>query len=102
MTAAVRLGVVATREEAAGHAVGLLTAALARGWTCRCFLTDRGVRLLLDGAFCALLGMPNLRVDVCEHSWERFGDGTAGPEGVMGGQYQNAELVHTSDRVVVL
>lgn len=102
MSGGARLGVVATRETAATEAVGLLAGALARGWTCRCFLTDRGVRLLLDPSFRALLGIPNLRVDVCEHSWERFGDGSAGPEGAMGGQYQNAELAHTSARVVVL
>lgn len=102
MSGAVRLGVVATREESAAEAVGLLAGALARRWPCRCFLTDRGVRLLLDPSFRVLIGTPNLRIDVCEHSWERFGDGSAGPEGVMGGQYQNAELAHTSDRVVVL
>lgn len=97
-----RLGLVATREEAAAEAVGLAAHALARGWTCRCFLTDRGVRLLLDPAFRALIGAPGLRIDVCEHSWERFGDGSTGPAGVMGGQYQNAELAHTSERIVVL
>lgn len=102
MRAALRLGLVATREEAAADAVGLLAAALLRGWACRCFLTDRGVRLLLDPAFRDLIGRPDLRLDVCEHSWARFGDGGPGPEGIMGGQYQNAELAHTSDRVIVL
>lgn len=97
-----RFGLVATRAEAGPSLVGLVTTALARGWICRCFLTDRGVRLLLDPRFRALIGAKNLRVDVCEHSWERFGDGSVGPEGVMGGQYQNAELAHTSERVVVL
>lgn len=97
-----RFGLVATREEAGPPLVGLVKTALARGWSCRCFLTDRGVRLLLDPAFRNLIGTPNLRVDVCEHSWERFGDGSEGPESVMGGQYQNAELAHTTDRVVVL
>lgn len=97
-----RLGLVAAREEAGPALTGLLRAALVRGWECRCFLTDRGVRLLLDPSFRALATAGGFRLDVCEHSWERFGDGTAGLDGVMGGQYQNAELAHDSDRIVVL
>lgn len=97
-----RFGLVATREEAGPQLVGLLAAALARGWECRCFLTDRAVRLLLDPSLQELVKAGRIRLDVCEHSWERFGGRTPAPEGVMGGQYQNAELAHTCDRVVVL
>lgn len=97
-----RLGLVAAREDAGPALAGLLRAALARGWECRCFLTDRGVRLLCDPSFRALAARGGFRLDVCELSWERFGDGTAGLEHAMGGQYQNAELAHHCDRVVVL
>jgi hypothetical protein len=39
---------------------------------------------------------------VCEHSWEQYGAGGP-PAGVaMGSQYQNAELAHQCDRVIVL
>ena len=46
--------------------------------------------------------IPPMRLDVCELSWERFAEGPV-PEGAhAGGQYNNAELAHVCDRVVVL
>jgi hypothetical protein len=97
-----QLGIVATRPEAEPHVVGLAWAASARGWACRCFLTDRGVLLLNSPRVLELARAGQVRVDVCEHSWEQYGGGGS-PEGVaMGSQYQNAELAHKCDRVIVL
>lgn len=97
-----RLGLVATREAAERPLVGLAQAAARRGWPCRCFLTDSGVRLLRSAELLELARTGTIRLDVCEHSWEHFGDGPM-PDGAHGGtQYQNAELAHLCDRVVVL
>jgi hypothetical protein len=98
----VYLGIVATNASTEDHVVGLAYAAVARGWQCRCFLTDTGVRLLHSTPLLELARTRKLRVDVCKHSWELYGDGTA-PDGVgMGGQFQNAELAHECDKVIVL
>jgi len=96
------LGIVATTESVGDHVVGLASAAVARGWQCRCFLTDSGVRLLGSAQLVDLARAGKLRVDVCEHSWELYGAGAV-PEGiVMTGQIKNAELAHECDKVIVL
>ena len=96
------LGIVATTESVGDHVVGLASAAAARGWQCRCFLTDSGVKLLRSAQLVDLARAGKLRVDVCEHSWELYGEGAA-PEGiVMTGQIKNAELAHECDKVIVL
>lgn len=96
------LGLVATNESAEEQLVGLAYAAVARGWRCRCFLTDTGVRLLHSILLLDLARTGKLQVDACEHSWEIYGGGAA-PAGVaMTGQIKNAELAHECDKVIVL
>ena len=96
------LGIVATQATAEEPLLGLAQAAARRGWSCRCFLTDAGVQLLRSAELLGLARAGTIRLDVCEHSWERFGEGPM-PEGARSGsQYQNAELAHVCDRVVVL
>jgi hypothetical protein len=97
-----RLGIVATHDAVNGQIEGLAQAAAGRGWPCRCFLTGAGVRLLRSAKLLELARAGTIRLDVCEHSWELLGDGPL-PEGTTAGsQYQNAELAHLCDRVVVL
>ena len=96
------LGVVATNAGTEDHVVGLASAAVARGWQCRCFLTDTGVKLLHSTPLLELVRTGKLRLDVCEHSWELYGSGAV-PDGVvMTGQIKNAELAHECDKVIVL
>jgi len=96
------LGIVATNESSEDHVLGLAHAAVARGWQCRCFFTDSGVKLLRSARLLELARTGKLRVDACEHSWHLYGSGTA-PEGVvMTGQIKNAELAHECDKVIVL
>ncbi len=96
------LGIVATNESAEDHLLGLASAARARGWRCRCFLTDLGVRLLRSADLLDLVRADALDLAVCDHSWVLYGGGSA-PDGVaMASQYQNAELAHLCDKVIVL
>ena len=97
-----QLGIVASHESAGPHLEGLAAAAAARGWACRCFLTDSAVRLARSPRLAELARSGAIRLDVCEHSWEHF-DGGAAPEGArMGTQFQNAELARECDRLLVL
>lgn len=97
-----RIGIVASHESSGPHLEGLAAAAAARGWPCRCFLTDSGVKLARLPGLVALARAGTVRVDVCEHSWQEHGAGGA-PEGAtLGSQFQNAELVRECDRVLVL
>ena len=97
-----RIGIVATHESAGAHLEGLAAAAAARGWACRCFLTDSGVKLATRGGLSALARSGAIRLDVCEHSWHHYGEGDL-PEGASAGtQFQNAQLAGECDRVIVL
>lgn len=97
-----QLGIVITDETTVEEARCLLEAALDRGWQCRCFLTDRGVRVLESASFRDLARTGRVRIDVCELSWERLGQGALPENVTAGSQYQNAELAHSCHKVVVL
>lgn len=97
-----KLGIVATHESAQPQVEGLAAAAAARGWECRCFLTESGVKLARSAALAVLTAAGKLRLDVCEHSWHHHG-GTDAPAGAnMGTQFQNAQLANECDRVVAI
>ena len=102
-----QFGLVVTDDQHGDAAVALLEAAQARGWECRCFLTDQGALLLADPAFTGSSAFSVTQVAVCELSVERFEEqglhaSTFSPHVVIGGQYQDAELVRKSDCVLVL
>lgn len=101
-----KLGVVVTDQSNGGYAIDIIRAAHERHWDVRCFLTDSGVRLLAQPQFLDLVNDGAARVAVCELSIERYGEGDPAlaepPEAVVvGGQYQDAELVNISDTVLV-
>lgn len=100
------LGIVVIDDRYGAQALGLLRAAQERGWVTRCFLTDRGTFLLGDPEFRVLVDQGRTQFSVCEHSIERYADNGVSAKGlddklVVGGQYQNAELVHNCDQVLV-
>ncbi len=97
-----KLGLVATDDSAGAQLLGLAGAAAQRGWTCRCFLTDTGVRLLTSPPLLDLMRSGALRLDVCEHAWQLYGSGQAPADVKLRSQFQNAELARDCDRVVVL
>lgn len=96
------LGLVAASDAEEQHLVGLASAAVRRGWQVRCFLTDCGVRLARSVALMELAGNGAIQLTVCEHSWEMYGSGSVAAGISLGSQFQNAELAHVCDRVIVL
>lgn len=100
------LGIVITDESYLSVANGMLDAAAARGWQTQCFLTDSGVNLLADAGFIERAKACPNSVSLCEHSAERYSKGrfdlnVLGDIVIVGGQYQNAELVRNCDQVLV-
>lgn len=101
-----RLGIVVTDSAYLPIATGLIGAARARDWPTECFLTDTGVMLLADPDFMRLAGEVPGSVSVCEHSVEHYAPdaidlAAIGDRIVVGGQYQDAELVHRCDKILV-
>lgn len=102
-----RFGLVVTDERHGDAAIELLSSAQGRGWDCRCFLTDRGALLLTAPGFTGAPAFSATQVAVCELSIERYEDyglhvSAIDSRVVVGGQYQDAELVRNSDCVMVL
>lgn len=101
-----RLGIVVTDSTYRAVVTGLVSAARGRDWRTECFLTDTGVMLLADDEFVALARAAPGSVSVCEHSAARYAEGSfdvhaLAQDIVVGGQYQDAELVHRCDKVLV-
>ncbi|MBF0470269.1 MAG: DsrE family protein [Gammaproteobacteria bacterium] len=100
-----RLGIVVTDERQANSAFEFLKSALALDWTVRCFLTDDGVNLIKNAEFITVARDDRVHLSACEHSIARCCDDfdLTGVEDavIVGGQYQDAELVRNSDRVLV-
>jgi hypothetical protein len=101
-----KLGIVVTNDKHAEVALGLLETAAARGWQLRCFLSDTGVKLMDNSRFLDFCQGEHW-IALCELSLKRYHiDSTRlqglAPKIIIGGQYQNAELVKKSDRVLVL
>lgn len=99
------IGVVVTDDKYINDAISLLRTASSKGFETECFLTDRGVLLLNFDNFTGLVDKIDCKVSVCEHSIDRLGE-TKNIEKfkdkmVIGGQYQDAELVSRSDKVIV-
>jgi hypothetical protein len=100
-----RFGIVVTDSSQRQNVADLIAEALRRKWPVRCFLTDDGVNLVRDEAFMQLTGNGVIHLSLCELSVERnckdldleqFSGSL-----IVGGQYQNAELVRNSDQVLV-
>lgn len=99
------LGIVVTSENHGDVALGLLEEAANRGWQLRCFLSDTGVKLVNDSRFVDFCKGEHW-VALCELSLERYHIETSkvqdlAPNIIIGGQYQDAELVKNSDRILV-
>jgi sulfur relay (sulfurtransferase) complex TusBCD TusD component (DsrE family) len=98
------LGVVITEQSLVTDACRALQAAAERGWHLRCFLTDSGVHALHELTLQRLAADGKTWLAVCELSVERYSvevPKNIAEHVVIGGQYQDAELAHLSDRVVV-
>jgi len=100
-----KFGVVITDIRQSRLALEMMQEALDRKWDVRCFLTDDGVNMVKDADFIAMADNKQVHFSMCEHSAERFCQDidldALGDAVIVGGQYQNAELVHNSDQVLV-
>lgn len=95
------LGIMITTYENLEHIAGVVKAAHAAGHPIMIFLTDEGVKFTRDPKFLELLNVGGIEISVCDHSCERIGihDKTEGV--TYGSQYNNAGMMHDSERVLI-
>ena len=95
------LGILVTRHENVDHIRGVAKAARKAGHPVRMFLTDEGVKFTRDPKFLELLTVDGIEVSVCEHNCEQTGLYEKTDGITYGSQYDNAGMLHKSERILV-
>lgn len=95
------LGILITKYADLEHVAGVTRAARKAGHRVSIFMTDEGVRFTRDSGFLELLKLDGVEMSVCEYSCELIGlqEKTGGI--MYGSQYDNAGMLHDSERILV-
>lgn len=99
-----KLGILVNTDKCLGDIVGITKSAVKKGHEVIIFTMDAGTLLLEDPEFSALCGVRGVEMSFCSHNAEKFGAKTEGlsEEIICGSQYNNAQMMHNADRVIVL
>ena len=96
-----QLGILITKHENLEHIYGIVKAARRSGHPVRIFLTDEGVKFTRDPQFVELLDTGGVDIAVCDHICEVLGIREKVGGITYGSQYDNARMMHDSDRLLV-
>ena len=96
-----KLGILITRYANLDHISGVVKAAIQAGHPVRIFVTDEGVKFTRDRNFLELLDLDGVEVAVCDHMCEVLGVKEKAAGITYGSQYDNAGMLHDSERVLV-
>lgn len=98
-----KLGILVNTDKHLDHILGMVKAALASGHEITVFVMDAGTKLLNNSAFAGLSLLHGVSMSFCDLSADKEGVIKEGmpAEIQSGSQYNNAVMVHESDRVLV-
>ena len=98
------LGLLINTTENKIHAIGLVRAALEKGWSARLFVMDQGTRLLEDPEFSSLADLDAVTISFCEFNARQLGINLdqVSRKIKKGTQLNNAIMCNKADRVLVL
>lgn len=99
-----KLGIFVNTDRHLADVLGITKAALSKGHEVILFNMDGGTKFLGNQDFAALCKTKGVTMSFCDHSAKSKNVATEGlpPEMVCGSQYNNAVMVNTADRVIVL
>lgn len=99
-----KIGILVNTDRHINAVAGLTKAALKKGHEVAIFAMDEGTKLLANPAFSGLCGLEGVKMSFCEYSAKAYNSKTEGlsDDIICGSQYNNADMIHTSDRVIVL
>ncbi len=99
-----KLGILVNTDQHAQQVKGLIEAALRKNHDVMVFVMDEGTRLLESGPLATVCTLGGVHVSYCEHATQQTGVRTDGlpTEAVCGSQFDNANMMHEADRVIVL
>ncbi len=99
-----KLGILVNTVNHLDDLVGLTNSALAKGHTVTIFNMDDGTKLLGESSLQALCGKEGVTISFCDHSAKNAEISTEGiPADIAcGSQFDNANMNHDCDKVIVL
>jgi len=99
-----KLGILVITKKHGPDVVGITRAALRKGHEVTIFTMDEAVTLFSESGYAGLCGLDGVRMSFCDHNAKKFSAPVEGlsDEIVCGSQYDNAEMLHEADRVIVL
>jgi len=99
-----KLGILVNTDKHLDSIVGITKSALAKGNTVAIFSMDAGTKLLGNPSFTALCKTKGVTMSFCDHSAKHINVSTEGipSEIACGSQFDNANMNHESDKVIVL
>jgi len=99
-----KLGIFINTDKHLAEIIGIAKAAVAKGHEVLIFNMDVGTRLLGEPSFKELCRTEGISMSFCDHAATHTGVSKEGiPEEIAcGSQYNNAILVNSADRVIVL
>jgi peroxiredoxin family protein len=96
-----QLGIMITKYANLDHIAGVVKAAGQAGHPVRIFVTDEGIKFTRDAKFLELLDLDDVEVAACDHMCEVLGIKEKVAGITYGSQYDNAGMLHDSERVLV-
>jgi len=99
-----KLGIFVNTGKHIDAVTGITQAALKKGHSVIIFVMDAGTGLLANPEFTGLCRLDRVSISFCDHSAKEKGATTEGlpAEVVCGSQYNNALMLHESDKLIVL
>ncbi len=98
------LGILVNTDKNLDSILGITKSALAKGHTVSIFSMDAGTKLLGNPSFTSLCKTEGVKMAFCDHSAKHLNSPTEGlpAEIVCGSQFDNANMNHDADKVIVL
>jgi predicted peroxiredoxin len=99
-----KLGILVTTDKHLDAILGITKSAVAKGHEVTIFNMDDGTKLLGNPSFQSLCSTQGVSMSFCDHSAKRADVALDGipKEIVCGSQFDNANMNHDSDKVIVL
>lgn len=98
------IGILVNTDKHLDDIVGITQAAISKGHEVSIFAMDDGTRLIEKTPFTELCKIKGVKMSFCDHSAIQLGTSKEGvpKEITCGSQFDNANMHHDSDKVIVL
>jgi predicted peroxiredoxin len=99
-----KLGIHVMSDKHLEHVIGITKAAVSKGHEVIIFTMMNGEKLLENSSYSALSDVPGVSISFCDHNATHMGiDKSKIPQKIVcGSQFNNAVMVNTADKIIVL